>query len=99
MRSFFRTFLRRRPTQHGNKSNNSSQQHPRRTSATQISSMAGMTSAVLYACTTTSPTGLGAVPEDSEAKAHHLKNGKGFTNPWESWKELKPAQIMLGMAW
>jgi hypothetical protein len=46
----------------------------------------GMTAAALYACTMTNPAALGAVPEESEAKAHHLKDGKGFTNPWESWR-------------
>lgn len=59
----------------------------------------GMTAAALYACTMTSPTALGAVPEDTEAKAHHLKNGKGFTNPWESWVEMSAAQLGTAMVW
>ncbi|KAH8592424.1 beta-lactamase superfamily domain-containing protein [Bisporella sp. PMI_857] len=57
----------------------------------------GMTSAILYACTTTSPTSLGAVPEDSKAKAHHLKNGNGFTNPWDSWIEMSGPAIAMAM--
>jgi len=59
----------------------------------------GMTMAAIYAASISSPTALGAVPEDVEAKAHHLKNGKGFTNPWESWKEFNPATIIRGMIW
>jgi len=59
----------------------------------------GMTAAALYACTISSPATLGAVPEDTDAKAHHLKNGKGFINPWESWHDMSGPQIgraMLG---
>jgi hypothetical protein len=59
----------------------------------------GMAAAALYACTMNGPAVLGAVPEDVEGKKHHLKNGKGFTNPWESWKEMGAFEIggtMLG---
>ncbi|TAQ89013.1 hypothetical protein B7494_g2674 [Chlorociboria aeruginascens] len=59
----------------------------------------GMTAAALYACTLSVPTALGAVPEDAEEKAHHLKNGKGFTNPWESWKDMSVPQIIRTMIW
>jgi len=99
MRSFFREFIRRRPFQQAGKYNTQQQQQQQVNQSKQVRSMAGMTAAALYACTTTSPTALGAVPEDSGAKAHHLKNGKGFTNPWESWIELSPPKILLGMAW
>ena len=92
MRSFFRTFLRRpaRPTKDNNP----------KSSATQIRVMSGgMTTVALYACTMTSPTVLGAVPEDAEAKAHHLKDGKGFRNPWDSWKDFSAPGIMKAMIW
>ena len=59
----------------------------------------GMGSAALYACSMSPPTNLGAVPEDSKAKAHHLKDGKGFTNPWPSWTEKNPAAIVGAMIW
>jgi len=59
----------------------------------------GMTAAALYACTISIPAVPGAVPEDLEDKKHHLKNGKGFTNPWESWKEMSGPQIMGAMFW
>ena len=93
MRSFFHTLLRRRPfrpIEHPNQ-----KQKP-----TQIRTMSGgMTAALVYACTMTSPTALGAVPEGSEAKAHHLKGGKGFTNPWESWRDFTPPQMLKKMIW
>ena len=38
--------------------------------------------ASLYAATISSPSITGAVPEESKEKRHHLKDGKGFTNPW-----------------
>lgn len=58
-----------------------------------------MTAAAAYACSVTSPTALGAVPEDSVAKAHHLKDGKGFRNPWDSWKDMTGPQIFKAMVW
>lgn len=91
MRSFFRTLLRRRPARPVKDTQNP---------ATQNRKMAGsMTAAALYAVTMTPPSALGAVPEDAEAKAHHLKNGKGFTNPWESWKEFSAPGILKAMVW
>lgn len=47
----------------------------------------------------TSPTALGAVPEDTEAKKHHLKDGKGFINPWDSWKDFNGPKIGAMMMW
>jgi len=57
----------------------------------------GAVSAILYACTFSTPTSLGAVPEDSEAKPHHVE-GK-YRNPWPSYREWGVAQIMRTMAW
>ncbi|KAF2644752.1 putative Zn-dependent hydrolase/oxidoreductase family protein [Massarina eburnea CBS 473.64] len=34
------------------------------------------------------PTQVGAKPDDAEEKKHHLKGGKGFKNPWDSFTEL-----------
>lgn len=42
------------------------------------------------------PTQLAAQPEEAKAKAHHLKDGKGFTNPWDSYTEFGVFQL-LGM--
>jgi hypothetical protein len=41
----------------------------------------------LYAVVS-NPAQIAAQPEDARDKKHHLKNGKGFTNPWESYTEL-----------
>lgn len=90
MRSFFRDLLRRRPAKPESKS----------TANIRAMSSSGLpVAAALYACTMTPPMPLGAVPEESKDKAHHLKGGKGFTNPWESWKEMSGFQIGGAMAW
>jgi hypothetical protein len=59
-----------------------------------MSSTGGMAAAALYSFTLSSPTALGAVPEDSAEKKHHAKNVKGFINPWESWRDITPISIM-----
>jgi N-acyl-phosphatidylethanolamine-hydrolysing phospholipase D len=59
-----------------------------------MSSTTGMAAAAIYSFAMSSPAALGAVPEDSAAKNHHLMNGKGFTNPWESCREFHPLSIM-----
>lgn len=57
----------------------------------------GMAVAALYTCTMSSPAALDPVPEDSEAKKHHVNDGKGFTNPWESWKEMSTLEAVKAM--
>ncbi|PVI04905.1 Metallo-hydrolase/oxidoreductase [Periconia macrospinosa] len=51
----------------------------------------------LYAVVS-NPAQIGAQPEDAKQKKHHLKDGKGFTNPWDSFKEMTTWQITTGMA-
>jgi N-acyl-phosphatidylethanolamine-hydrolysing phospholipase D len=48
------------------------------------------TAVALYASTISPSQILGAVPEDSKELAHHVKGGKGFINPWESFSQDKP---------
>jgi N-acyl-phosphatidylethanolamine-hydrolysing phospholipase D len=55
------------------------------------------TAAALYAATVSSSALSGAVPEDTWDKKHHLKDGKGFTNPWESWREMAGFSILKAM--
>ncbi|QSZ30175.1 hypothetical protein DSL72_004695 [Monilinia vaccinii-corymbosi] len=38
-----------------------------------------------------------STPESSRAKPHHLKDGKGFTNPWDSWVEKSAPGVVLSM--
>jgi N-acyl-phosphatidylethanolamine-hydrolysing phospholipase D len=92
MRSFFRHFLRRRPSRRIN-------EPAQKQTATQRTMSGGMTMAAAYALTLTSPTALGAVPEEAAEKAHHLNDGKGFTNPWESWREFNAPQMIRKMIW
>ena len=40
------------------------------------------TAASLYAATISPASVAGAEPEEAKDKRHHLKDGKGFTNPW-----------------
>jgi N-acyl-phosphatidylethanolamine-hydrolysing phospholipase D len=48
------------------------------------------TAVALYASTISASQILGAAPEDSKEKAHHLKEGKGFQNPWASFAQDRP---------
>lgn len=91
MRSFFRTFFRKRSAQ------TPANDQLRVNSTRAMSTGAGV--AALYACTMSSPTALGAVPEDSKEKAHHLKHGVGFKNPWDSWREFSGPGIAAKMIW
>lgn len=59
---------------------------------------AGM-GAGLYALVS-NPAQLGTVPEEANEKRHHLKNGKGFTNPWDSYVDIGFWQLLVkGMWW
>lgn len=58
-----------------------------------MTSTSGVAAAIVYACTYSKPSSLSATPENTEEKPHHLKDGKGFANPWESWREMTPYQI------
>ena len=40
------------------------------------------TAASLYVATISPASITGAVPEEAQGKEHHLKDGKGFRNPW-----------------
>ena len=57
------------------------------------------TAAVLYAATEGPTSIVGSEPEEAKDKRHHLKDGKGFTNPWESWKEMSGPAIGKAMVW
>ncbi len=55
------------------------------------------TAAALYAATISSSSIAGAVPEEAGKKEWHVKSGKGFMNPWDSWKEFSGPQIMMAL--
>jgi hypothetical protein len=73
-----------------------------RTFARDLNSLAKMasssTSALLYAATVSVSSDVSSSPADVKDKKHHLKNGKGFTNPWESWKTMSGPAIGMAMA-
>ncbi|KAI9844012.1 MAG: hypothetical protein M1837_005947 [Sclerophora amabilis] len=45
------------------------------------------------AATVTEPTRSSAAPSDVKDRTHHVKGGKGFSNPWESWRDLEGFKI------
>lgn len=55
------------------------------------------TSAALYAAIAAPLNATAAVPEEAKELRHHLKNGKGFINPWDSWHEMGGPQIAMAM--
>lgn len=57
------------------------------------------TAAALYAATVSSSAITGATPEGAKEKRHHVKDGKGFVNPWDSWKEMPGPAIAREMIW
>jgi hypothetical protein len=36
-------------------------------------------------------------PEEAAELRHHLKNGKGFVNPWDSWREMEAPKIVWAL--
>ena len=64
-----------------------------------MSSMGGAgIGAAMYAVVS-NPAQIAAQPEEAKDKAHHLKNGKGFTNPWDSYVEWTPWDFMRMFVW
>lgn len=57
------------------------------------------TAASLYAATISPSSIVGAEPEEAKDNRHHLKDGKGFDNPWDSWKNMSGPAIGRAMAW
>lgn len=90
MRAFFRDLFRsfRKPSY---PPSHSFSEYPRMSSSA--------TAAALYAATISTSQMTGAVPEEAKEKKHHLKDGKGFTNPWDSWTEMSGPTIMKALMW
>ncbi|KAI9821404.1 MAG: hypothetical protein M1832_003411 [Thelocarpon impressellum] len=60
-------------------------------------SSAGSITAALTAVVSETPRA-GVTPEDAKERRHHLKDGKGFTNPWDSWREMEARKIGWALA-
>ncbi|KAF5848645.1 hypothetical protein GGP41_009724 [Bipolaris sorokiniana] len=74
-------------------------QTPQFSTTIKMSSIGGAAiGAGLYAAVS-NPAQIAATPEDAADKRHHLKNGKGFTNPWDSYVEATPWQLLTGLGW
>lgn len=59
-------------------------------------STGGTATALLTATVARAPR-RGVEPEDAKDLRHHLKDGKGFVNPWDSWRELGTLTIGWGL--
>jgi N-acyl-phosphatidylethanolamine-hydrolysing phospholipase D len=70
----------------------------KRTFSTSSVMASATTSALLYA-TVSSPGARSAQPSDVQEKRHHNKHGKGFVNPWDSYIERGPAELLGAMTW
>jgi len=55
--------------------------------------------AALYTVAVSVPSGTAAVPDDTRELKHHLKDGKGFRNPWDSWHEPQIFKLFKSLAW
>jgi hypothetical protein len=72
-----------------------------RTFSNTVKMSAASTSAALYASVISASQFTGTVPEDAAELKHHLKNGKGFRNPWDSFVDPVGPKIIwtLLMYW
>ncbi|KAI2475796.1 N-acyl-phosphatidylethanolamine-hydrolyzing phospholipase D [Pyrenophora tritici-repentis] len=52
----------------------------------------------LYAAVS-NPAQIASQPEEAAEKRHHLKNGKGFTNPWDSYMEFGFWELVVKGIW
>ena len=57
------------------------------------------TSSLLYSSVINPLQGANAIPEDATSLSHHLKDGRGFINPWESYRERSGWHIMRALLW
>ncbi|OCK86324.1 Metallo-hydrolase/oxidoreductase [Lepidopterella palustris CBS 459.81] len=57
------------------------------------------TSAALYVAVTSPSQLLGAQPDEAKELKHHLKNGKGFRNPWDSYQDTIKPKTILAFIW
>lgn len=90
MRSFVRSLLHALK-----KAKHSSKQSPKKPLRMSNSGM----SAAFYMATISTSSITNAVPEEAKEKRHHLKDGKGFTNPWDSWRNFSGPGILKAMVW
>lgn len=59
----------------------------------------GASTTSLLTAAVSNPQSSAAVPEESKGLSHHLKDGKGFVNPWPSYREMSGWAIGRAMIW
>jgi hypothetical protein len=52
-------------------------------------------SSALYTVAVSEPSKASGVPEDAKELKHHCQDGKGFKNPWDSWKEFNYGAVVV----
>ncbi|KAH0545175.1 hypothetical protein FGG08_000787 [Glutinoglossum americanum] len=55
--------------------------------------------AALYTVAVSEPSRAGGAPEDAKELRHHRQDGKGFRNPWDSWKDPSILRILRVILW
>lgn len=74
-------------------------QKPHFSTTVKMSSIGGAGVGIGLHAIVSNPAQVAAQPEEAKDKAHHLKNGKGFTNPWDSYTEFGVFQLMRMFFW
>lgn len=70
-------------------------QSPQFSTSAKMSSLSGAGIGTGWYAVVSNPAQIGAVPEDAGEKKHHLKNGKGFVNPWDSFMETTHFEVVV----
>jgi len=63
----------------------------------QLHSSGRMSSPIFEAIISATPATGSSVPANASDLAHHNKNGKGFINPWSSWRDQNGPAILFEM--
>ena len=75
-------------------------QTPHFNTTVKMSSIGGASIGVGLYAAVSNPAQIAAKPEEADEKRHHLKGGKGFTNPWDSYVETSLWELLIkGMFW
>lgn len=90
MRLFLRVLFRQRSGPRVSTNQN-------RPKAATIMAATGTITAAIYTATFSIPTDADTAPEDAKTRPHHVKHGKGFVNPWDSWRNVGGREIMMAM--
>lgn len=74
-------------------------QKPHFTTTIKMSSIGGAGIGAGFYAVVSSPAQMVSQPEGTEDKAHHLQDGKGFTNPWDSYVQASTFQVLKTLFW